>query len=42
MVINSTINDMSLEKTVGTVNAKLLTENVLTAITAKYTTITVK
>ena len=42
MVINSTINDTSLENTVGTANAKLLTENVLTAITAKYTSITIK
>lgn len=39
MVINSTINDTTLENTVGTANAKLMTENVLTAVTAKYTTI---
>jgi len=42
MIINSTINKVSLETTVGTANGKLLTENVLTAIMAKYTTITIK
>jgi len=42
MVINSTINGISLEATLGTVNAKVATEQILSAITSKYSAITIK
>ena len=41
-VINSTINGISLENTLGTVKAKAATEEVLTAISANISTITIK